>query len=59
MFRLLLLHPMTGTVDQMAAEHAGAGGLLHALEIAGALVGAPVVLASDKELRHVDRAAGE
>jgi len=27
---LFLLHPMPGAVNQMAAEHAGAGALLHA-----------------------------
>ena len=50
---------MAGAVEQMAAEHAGAGAVLHALEIAGALIGAPVALAGDEHRRHVDRAAGE
>src|SRR5262249_60195648 len=58
-FRLLLLHPMTGAVDQMTAEHTGASGLLHALEIARALVSAPVALAGDKQGRHVDRLSRE
>ena len=41
LFRLFLLHPMSGAAHQVTAEYARAGGLLHALEIAGALVGAP------------------
>src|SRR5690242_16557563 len=56
-FRLLLLHPMAGAVEQMTAEHAGAGSLLHALEGAGALVSAPIALAGDEHRGHVDRAA--
>ena len=56
---LFLLHPMPGTVDYVATKHAGAGALLHALEIAGTLVGAPVALAGDEDRRHIDRAAGE
>ena len=39
---LLLLHPVAGTVDEMAGEHARAGLLLHALEGARRLEDAPV-----------------
>src|SRR4051794_29486196 len=45
--RLLLLHPVAGAIDQMAADHVAAGGLLHGLEHAGTLIGAPVLLAGD------------
>src|SRR5262249_3899581 len=40
--RLLLLHPMTGAVDQVTPDHPGARTLLHPLEIAGTLVRPPV-----------------
>src|SRR6266481_1484476 len=43
--RLLLLDPMPGAVDQMAAQHPGARALLHSLEIAGPLIGPPVAFA--------------
>src|ERR1700756_2769266 len=55
--RLLLLHPMAGTVDQMAAQHPRARALLHSLEIAGTLVGPPIALAGDKHRRDVNGAA--
>ena len=48
---------MAGAVDQMAAEHAGAGPRLHRLEHAGALIGAPILLARDEAGGHVDGAA--
>src|SRR5215468_11046232 len=56
---LFLLHPMPCTVDQVATEHAGASALLHAFEIAGTLIGAPVALAGNEDRRHVDGAARE
>src|SRR5688572_25808293 len=56
---LLLLHPMAGAVEQVGADHTGAGGLLHALEGAGPLIDTPIALARDKDRRHVDRAAGK
>ena len=37
--RLLLLYPVAGAVDEMAAEHLRARALLHRLEYAGALLG--------------------
>src|SRR3954469_4620062 len=46
--RLLLLHPMAGAVDEMAAEHVRAAAPLHRLERAGALIGAPILLARDE-----------
>src|SRR6185369_7807065 len=39
---LLLLHPVAGAIDQLAAEHARAGARLHRLEVAGLLEHAPV-----------------
>src|ERR1700760_5174142 len=45
---------MPGTVDQMRAKHARAGGRLHGLEHAGTLVGPPILLARDETGRHVD-----
>src|SRR5208282_2614242 len=57
--RLLLLHPMAGTIDQMAAQHPRAGALFHALEIARTLVSAPIAFARDKDRGHVDRPARE
>src|SRR5437667_6928369 len=50
---------MAGAVEQMTAEHAGAGGLLHALDRAWALVDAPIALARDEGRRHVDGLAGK
>src|SRR6266852_4619161 len=59
LLRPLLLHPVAGALDQVAAHHARAYALLHAFDIAGNLVGAPVALARDEHRRHVDGAAGE
>src|SRR5260370_25455439 len=58
-FRLFLLHPMPGAVDQMATHHPGARALLHPLEIAGTLVGPPVARSGNKNSRHIDGAAGK
>src|SRR3989442_15889515 len=55
LLRLLLLHPVPGALDEMAAHHARAGAFLHALDIAGDLIGAPIALAGDEHRRHVDR----
>src|SRR5712671_1433316 len=55
--RSLLLHPMAGAVDEVTAEHAGASASLHRLIDAGALIGAPVLLAGDEAGGHVDAAA--
>src|ERR1700704_4864736 len=55
---LLLLHPVAGAVDQMTAEHARAGGGLHRLEYAGALVCAPILSARDEAGGNIDGAAG-
>src|SRR5215470_1944905 len=57
--RLLLLDPVPGALHEVAAEHPGAGGRLHALELAGFLVDPPVALPRDEARRHVDRPAGE
>src|SRR5581483_12043127 len=54
--RLLLLHPMAGAVDQMAAEHLRAAAALHRFERAWALIGAPILLARDEAGGHVDAA---
>src|SRR5258708_5126112 len=56
---LFLLHPMAGAVDQMTAKRARAGDGLHRLEYAGALMGAPVLLARDEAGGHVDAAVGK
>jgi len=45
LLRLFLLHPVPGALDQMTADHAGAGALLHRLIDARPLIGAPVLLA--------------
>src|SRR5260370_18279041 len=58
-FRLFLLHPMPGAVDQVATHHPGARALLHPLEIAGTLVGPPVARSGNKNSRHIDGAAGK
>src|SRR5260370_37296553 len=47
--RLLLLCPMAGAIDQMAAEHSRAQALLHPLKIAGTLVGPPILFSRDKD----------
>src|SRR6266540_4642106 len=56
---LLLLHPMPGSLHNMAAKHLPADGRLHFLQVAGSLVSAPVACAGDEARRHVDGAAGE
>src|ERR1700682_259551 len=55
--RPLLLHPVAGAVDQVSAEHAGAGAGLHGLEYAGALIGAPVLPPRDEAGGHGNAAA--
>src|SRR5216683_2594000 len=57
--RLLLLHPVTGAVDQMTADHVGTRARLHRLEYAGALMRAPILLSRDEGGRHVDGTARE
>src|SRR5262249_50194605 len=59
LLRLLLLHPMAGAVDEVAAAHLGAGKLLHALDRPWRLVDPPIAAAGDEERRHVDGALGE
>src|SRR5262249_43097538 len=56
---LLLLHPVSGSLDQVKAYHPRARGLLHALGGTRRRVGAPVALAADEAGRHIDSAAGE
>src|SRR6266436_1918542 len=58
MFRLFLLHPVAGAIDQMATDHVAACAGLHRLEDAGALMRTPVLLSRDEARRHVDGAAG-
>src|SRR6516165_236484 len=57
--RLLLLHPMAGTLDQMTTQHPRADALLHPLEIAWALIGPPIALSRNEHRRHVDGPARE
>src|SRR5215471_21408587 len=52
LLRLLLLHPMPGAVDQVASHHTRACAQLHLLEIAGALISAPVAFPGDEDRRH-------
>src|SRR5215472_14916948 len=52
--RLLLLHPMACTIDQMAAHHPRAYALLHPLEITGTLVGPPIAFSCNKDRWHVN-----
>ena len=47
LFRLFLLHPVTGAIQEVKAHHLRAGGRLHFLNGAGRLVDAPVALARD------------
>src|SRR5712675_931168 len=58
LLRLLLLHPVPGAVEQLAADHAGAD-LLRAFESARRLVDAPVAHSADEDRWHVDRAPGK
>src|SRR5476651_1050027 len=44
---LLLLHPVSRALDQMKADHLGAGALLHALRRTRELIGALVAFAGD------------
>src|SRR6516164_8031354 len=57
--RLLLLHPMAGTIDQMATQNPPARTLLHPLEIAGTLVGPPIAFSRYEYRGHVNGSAGE
>src|SRR5260370_34524057 len=59
LLRLFLLHPVSGAVDQMTADHPLACASLHCFEYAGALIGAPILFARDEARWHVDGAAGE
>jgi hypothetical protein len=59
LFRLLLLHPMSGAVQQLEADHSRARRGAHAIDHAGRLVGAPITLPPDEHRRHVDAAARE
>src|SRR6516225_1144353 len=52
-FRLLLVHPMAGTLDQVTTQHPRAHALLHPLEIAGTLIGPPIAPSGDEHRRHV------
>jgi hypothetical protein len=45
---LLLLNPMSGSINKMGAAHLRTGGALHPLECAGILEDAPVALTADK-----------
>src|SRR5258706_2206920 len=56
---LLLLDPVSGTWDEVAAPHLRAGLGLHALEGAGHLVDAPVGAAGDEQRRDIDGPSGE
>src|SRR5256885_14130917 len=50
---------MTGSLNQVRAQHLRAHSLLQPLERAGILVHPPVALASNKERRLIDGAAGK
>src|SRR6185295_15606950 len=52
---LLLLDPVSRARDEVAAPHPRAGLALHALEVAGLLVDAPIGGAGDEQRRHSDR----
>ena len=58
-FRLLLLHPVPGARHQMAATHLRERFALHALELTGLLIDAPVCRAGDEHRGHVDGAPGK
>jgi hypothetical protein len=45
---LLLLKPMSGSVNKMDAAHLRTGGALHPLECAGILENAPVALTANE-----------
>ena len=47
-FRLLLLHPMPGVLNEMDAQHARARRRLHLFEIARSLIDAPVFSPRDE-----------
>src|SRR5271156_2217054 len=57
--RLLLLHPMAGTIDQMAAQHPCARALFHPFEISRTLISSPIAFSRNKDRGHVDRPARE
>src|SRR5437764_11011592 len=55
--RLFLLHPVSGAGNQVRAAEVAAAPALHALELAGLLVHAPVARAGYVHRRNIDRLA--
>lgn len=55
LLRLFLLHPVSGAENQVRAAEVAAHPALHALELAGLLVHAPVARAGDVHRRNADR----
>src|SRR6516225_5111666 len=55
--RLLLLDPVTGTVDQLDATHPRRRLRPHKIERARRRIGAPVAFPADEERRDIDRPA--
>ena len=56
-FWLLLLYPVSRTINQIGAAPLGAGAGFHSLKRAGRLIDAPIALARNETGRHIDRAA--
>ncbi len=59
LFRLLLLHPVPGSIQEMKADHSRAGAVLHFVYGSGSLLDAPVAFACDIHRWDVDGAARE
>src|SRR2546428_12994958 len=57
LFRLLLLHPVPGSVQQMEAHHARARGAPHSVHGPRRLIDAPVALACHEHRRTIDGTA--
>jgi hypothetical protein len=55
---LLLLNPISGTIDEMRAAPLSTSRGLHHLKSTGKLVHAPIALARNETRRHIDGAVG-
>jgi len=52
-FRLLLLHPMSGAIEKMEADHMRAGAIAHLVDSTRCLIDAPIAFASDVLRGHI------
>src|SRR5580658_3250699 len=53
LFRLLLLHPMSGAIEKMESGHMRAGAITHPVDRARCLIDAPIAFPRDELSGHV------